>query len=85
MAAQTFGEVEEFDPKREEWSQCEERLGFYFVANGVEDAIFLTLIGAQNLQVTVKPTSPGEKDLDCTAFSVQHQSQSSSMSPSSEL
>ena len=67
MAAQTFGKVEEFDPKREEWSQCEERLGFYFVANGVEDATkkrdFSHSDRAQNLQVTVKPTSPGEKDL----------------------
>ena len=69
MGSQTFGKVEEFDCKQEEWSQYVERLGYYFAANGVEDpvrkkAIFLTLIGPctyKILRSLVHPSTPGEK------------------------
>ena len=36
MASPAFGKIEEFDSKEEEWLQYVERLGHYFVANGVE-------------------------------------------------
>ena len=69
MGSQTFGKVEEFDCKQEEWSQYVERLGYYFAANDVEDpvrkkAIFLTLIGPstyKTLRSLVHPSTPGEK------------------------
>ena len=37
MAA-TFGKVEEFDSKKEEWPQYVERLQHFFVANDIVDA-----------------------------------------------
>ena len=33
----TFGKIEEFMPGKEKFSDYEERLYFYFEANGVED------------------------------------------------
>ena len=53
MAA-LFGHIERFNPKTEIFSECVERLGFYFEANSVADikkkkAIFLTLIGPSQL------------------------------------
>lgn len=48
MAA-TLGEVEEFDSTKEEWQQYEERLGHFFLANGIMEAekkraVLLTVI-----------------------------------------
>ena len=34
----TYGSIGEFDPEKEEWTPYVERLGEYFIANGVEDA-----------------------------------------------
>ena len=34
----TFGKVHEFDANKEEWSQYEERLSHFFLANGIDDA-----------------------------------------------
>lgn len=49
MAA-ILGKVEEFDSKKEEWSQYVERLDHFFAANVIEDAarkrsVFLSVIG----------------------------------------
>ena len=49
MAA-TFGKVEEFDSKKEEWSQYVEKLQHFFVANDIVDAekkgaVFLSVVG----------------------------------------
>jgi len=38
LMAATFGRVEEFDSKKEEWSQYMERLQHFFVANDIVDA-----------------------------------------------
>ena len=50
MAA-TLGRIEEFDGDKEEWSQYQEQLEYFFQANRIEDAdkkraVFLLLIGA---------------------------------------
>ena len=35
MATVPFGHIREFDSSKEEWLQYEERLGHFFVANGI--------------------------------------------------
>ena len=50
LMAATFGKVEEFDYKKEEWSQYVERLQHFFVANDIVDAekkgaVFLSVVG----------------------------------------
>ena len=49
-AAGTLGRVEEFDGNKEDWPQYVERLGHFFVANGISEAakkraVFLSVIG----------------------------------------
>ena len=69
MAALAFGKIEEFDLKEEEWPQYVERLGHYFVANGVDvnekkRAIFLTLVGPKTyklLRSLIHPATPNDK------------------------
>ena len=69
MAALAFGKIEEFDSKEEEWPQYVERLGHYFVANGVDvnekkRAIFLTLVGPKTyklLRSLIHPATPNDK------------------------
>ena len=64
--AVTLGRIEEFDGDKEEWSQYQEWLEYFFQANGIKNAdkkhaVFLSLIGAntykwlQNLTVPAKP------------------------------
>ena len=68
MAA-LIGKVEDFDSKKEEWSQYEQRLEHFFLANEIEDAakqrsILITVIGPGTLKVLrslVHPAKPGEK------------------------
>ena len=68
MAA-TYGKIEEFDSLREDWPQYVERLGFFFDANGIDDAekrraVLLTVVGAATYKVLrslVSPAKPGEK------------------------
>ena len=50
MAA-TLRRIEEFDRDKEEWSQYQERLEYFFQVNEIEDAdkkraVFLSLIGS---------------------------------------
>ena len=66
MAA-TLGKVEEFDSNREEWSQYVERLGHFFLANGITEeakkrSVFLAVIGPtayKLLRNLVSPAKPG--------------------------
>ena len=57
------GSVGEFDPTREDWTTYNERLGFYFEANGVTDAkqrhaIFLSCSGLTIFQLVCSLASP---------------------------
>ena len=68
MAA-TLGRIEEFDGDKEEWSQYQERLEYFFQANGIENAdkkcaVFLSLIGAstyKRLRNLIAPAKPDTK------------------------
>ena len=68
MAA-LYGNIGEFDPSQEEWSEYAERLTQYFVANDVANddkkrAIFLSVCGASTyklLRGQVTPQKPAEK------------------------
>ena len=68
MAA-TLGRIEEFDGDKEEWSQYQERLEYFFQANRIENAdkkraVFLSLIGAstyKQLRNLIAPAKPGTK------------------------
>ncbi len=68
MAA-TFGRVEEFDSTKEEWQQYEERLGHFFLANGIETAekkraVLLTVIGPATYKLLsnlIAPKKPGDE------------------------
>ena len=64
--AATLGRIEEFDGDKEEWSQYQEWLEYFFQANGIENAdkkcaVFLSLIGGNtykrllNLIALAKP------------------------------
>ena len=71
MAA-IFGKIDDFDYKKEEWSQYTERLGHFFGANGItEEAkkrdIFLSAIGVDNyklLKSLLHPALPGDTPYD---------------------
>ena len=68
----TFGKVEEFDSKKEEWSQYVERLQHFFVANDIVDAekkraVFLSLVGPATYKLLgdlLAPAKPGDKSYD---------------------
>ena len=68
MAA-TLGRIEEFDGDQEEWSQYQERLEYFFQANGIKNAdkkraVFLSLIGAstyKRLRNLIAPAKPDTK------------------------
>ena len=82
MAA-LFGNIEQFNPKTEIFSEYVERLGFYFEANSVTDikkkkAIFLTLIGPSQYRLLKDLTAPStiaEKSYDelCGLLKSHHQ------------
>ena len=67
MAA-LLGKAEEFDSAKEEWSQYVERLGYFFVANGItaadkKRAVLLAVVGPATYTVLrnlISPTKPGE-------------------------
>ena len=70
--AMLLGKVEEFDPKKEEWSQHVERLGHFFEADAITDAdrkkaAFLAMIGPgpyKMLRSLLVPISPKDKTYD---------------------
>ena len=82
MAA-LFGNIEQFNPKCEIFSEYVERLGFYFEANSVIDinkkkAIFLTLIGPSQFRLLKDLTAPStiaEKSFDelCVLLKSHHE------------
>ena len=56
MAASSFGQMGEFELGRETWTEYQERLGFFMVANGITDAqrqkaVLITSIGPQNFSL----------------------------------
>ena len=69
MAVATLGKVEEFDGTKEDWPQYIERLGHFFVANGISGAdkkraVFISVIGPSTYKILrnhVAPAKPGEK------------------------
>ena len=64
-----FGQVNPFDREKEEWPQYVERLDYFFVANGITEAvkkraILLTVVGPATyklLRNLVAPAKPDEK------------------------
>ena len=64
-----LGKVEEFDRKREEWSQYVERLDHLFVTNNIIDedkkrTVFLSVVGPKPYRMLtslLSPEKPGEK------------------------
>ena len=68
----TLGRVEEFDGDKQDWQQYVERLGHFFLANGITDAakqqaVFLSVIGPatyKTLRNLVSPDKPGDKPYD---------------------
>ena len=87
MASQlTFGRVEAFDESVETWEHYTERLGQYFVANGIGDekddekarrrAILLSVCGAKTYKLMsdlLAPTKPSEKSYKELVDLVQNQ------------
>ena len=81
-AAAAFGRLDPFDETTDDWSQYQERMAFYFEANGITDgnqkrAIFLTAVGAstyQRLRNLVAPAKPGEKTFQelCDILTTHH-------------
>ena len=69
LMAATFGKVEEFDSKKEEWPQYVERLQHFFVANDIVDAekkraVFLSVVGPATYKLLgdlLAPEKPGDK------------------------
>ena len=69
MMATLFGNVQEYDSEKEEWSQYAERLEHFFLASKVEDAerkraILLSVMGPacyRLLRSLVAPVKPSEK------------------------
>ena len=67
-----LGCVEEFDNNNDDWPQYAERLGNFFVANGIDAtekkrAVLLSVVGAstyKTLRNLVSPMKPGEKTYD---------------------
>ena len=73
----TLGKVDEFDANKEEWSQYEERLSHFFLANGIDDAekkraVLLSVIGPvmykvlRNLLALMKPSEKNYDELVAT-------------------
>ena len=68
----THGEIEKFDPSHKTWATYVERLGFYFIANGIEDpekkrAVLLTVSGPATYKLIRNlsaPKKPAEKSYD---------------------
>ena len=81
MAAITIGHIQEFDRSKEEWQQYEDRLGHFFIANGIVDAekkraVFLSIIGVSTYRLLhnlVSLSKPGEKSFaELTAVLRKH-------------
>ena len=67
MATILVGNIGEFDPDKEEWSQYATRLRYFFVANGIKEeatqkAIFLTLVGPATFKTLRSLVSPASVD-----------------------
>ena len=67
MATIPFGNIGEFDPDKEEWSQYATRLRYFFAANGIatEDtkkAMLLTVVGPATFKTLRSLVSPASVD-----------------------
>ena len=67
MATIPFGNIGEFDPDKEEWSQYATRLRYFFAANGTatEDtkkAMLLTVVGPATFKTLRSLVSPASVD-----------------------
>ena len=69
--ASYIGHVDKFVESRKEWSQYEERLGYFMSANGTTEAeqkrdIFLSVIGLKDYRLLVRlivPTKLGKNQM----------------------
>ena len=65
----TFGKIHEFDSACEDQPQYEEQLGYFFVANSIDNAdkkcaVFFNVIGAATFKLLcslVPPSNPGKR------------------------
>ena len=72
MATATLGKVGEFNQLEDSWQNYIERLGFFFTANGIDDAdkkkaVLLSCCGATTYQLIrglVMPAKPIDKSFD---------------------
>lgn len=79
----TFGSIEQFDPQQGTFSEYQERVEFYFTANGITDeerkrAIFLTVVGPsqfRSLKDLCAPSPISDKTYDelCTRLRQHHE------------
>ena len=75
MATIPVGNIGEFDPDKEEWSQYATRLRYFFVANNIKEeaaqkAVFLTVVGPatfKTLTSLVSPSSVADDKTDLPA------------------
>ena len=72
----TYGSMEKFDPKVDEWSTYAQRLKHYFIANGVDNgdkkcSILLTVVGTPTyrlLRSLAGKDDTGSEKIDSTSF-----------------
>ena len=67
MATIPVGNIGEFVPDKEEWSQYETRLRYFFVANNIKEeaaqkAVFLTVVGPATFKTLTSLVSPASVD-----------------------
>ena len=69
MVAATLGKIDDFDSNKEEWPQCVERLGHFFIANDIKTAekkraLSLAVTGPvthRHLHNLISLAKPGDK------------------------
>ena len=65
----TYGKIKAFNPRTDDWQVYQERLQFYMVANGIEDAIkkhsiLLTVCGDSTFKLLCSLVPEGKLDVD---------------------
>ena len=69
----TYGKIKPFNPAVDEWAIYQEKLQFYFVANGIEDAlkkrsILLTVCGDSTFKLLRSLVPDGKLDAEAVTY-----------------
>jgi len=69
----TYGKIKAFNPRTDDWEVYQERLQFYMVANGIEDAtkkrsILLTVCGDSTFKLLRSLVPEGKLDADGVTY-----------------